>query len=59
MKSTKTLGMKGLEGTKTIGDKETPSRKTFGDVIMQALDGPNLDNGETCLESVAEKVFTP
>lgn len=47
-----------MQHTETLDDKETLGAETFGNVIMQTLDDLDLDNDGTCLESVAEKVFT-
>lgn len=54
-----TLGIKTVEGIKTLSDKKTQSVETLGDVIRQTFDNLDLDDDGTCLESVAEKTFTP
>lgn len=56
---TKTLGTKVVEAIETLSDKETLSGETFGDVIMQTLDGLDLDNDGTYFKSIVEKTFTP
>ena len=47
------------EGIKTLNNEKTPSIETLSDVTKQDFNNLDLNDDETCFESVAKNTFTP